>query len=152
MQVAGDAAKPFADRINKIKKDLNIKAPDVFFRLIPMGIDQLNNGVESLNLIQRRLDDWGLSVDATREYRAMLDSGRICHGVMSSLSVLYVIDLMYQKYNPVREYRDIYDPPGIIWNQSYFENDVVSACAAIFVHNLPAHCFAGPLWISKKLH
>lgn len=143
VQVAGDVAKPFTDKINTIKVNLNVIAPDVFFRLIPVGLNQLTNGVESLSLIQQKIDDWGLSVDASREYREMLDSGRICHGIISSLSVLYIIDLMYQKYNPRREYHDIYDPPGIIWNQSYFENDVVSACAAIFLHNLPARCFAG---------
>ena len=73
----------------------------------------------------------------------MISSGQICHSIISSLSILYVIDLMCHKYNPSREYRDIYDPPGINWNQSYFENDVVPACSAIFVHNLPNRCFVG---------
>jgi hypothetical protein len=71
----------------------------------------------------------------------MIDSGRICHGIISALSVLYVIDLMYHKYNPRRTYSDIYEPHNINWNQTYFENDIVSACAAIFVHNLPSRCF-----------
>lgn len=144
-QVARDILSPFTDQINKIKQTLGVSAPDVFFRFIPVGIDQLTNGVGSLGLIQRQLEDWGLSVDAHREYREMLDSGRVCHGIMSSLSVLYVIDLMYQKYNPSREYRDFYEPPGINWNQRYFENDVVPACSAIFVHNLPEHCFTNGL-------
>lgn len=140
-QVARDILKPFTGQINKIKETLGVEAPDVFFRLTPVGIDKLTNRIGSLDLIQERLDQWGLAVDADREYSDMLFSGQMCHGMMSSLSILYVIDLMYQKYNPGREHRNIYEPVGINWNQTYFENDVVSACSAIFVHNLPARCF-----------
>jgi len=50
----------------------------------------------------------------------------MCHGIISSLSVLYMIDLLYQQEK---------------WDQRDFENDVVPACAAIFVHNLPTRCF-----------
>ncbi|BCG45664.1 hypothetical protein GEOBRER4_n0427 [Citrifermentans bremense] len=140
-QVARDILKPFTGQINKIKETLRVEAPDVFFKLVPVGLDGLRNDRNSLDLIQQRLDQWGLRVDAAREYNDMLESGQMCHGIMSSLSVLYVIDLMYQKYNPQREHRDIFAPVGINWNQAFFENDVVSACSAIFVHNLPARCF-----------
>ena len=46
--------------------------------------------------------------------------------------------MLYQKHNPLRGY-DYKKHNG--WSQSYFENDVVSACSAIFIHNLPDHCF-----------
>lgn len=141
-QVAKDILKPFTDQINRIKHALGVAAPDVFFRVVPVGIDQLTNGASSLDLIQSHLNDWKLEIDASSEYNNMIESGRTCHGIISSLSVLYVIDLMYHKYNPHREYRDIFEPLGINWNQSYFENDVVPACSAIFVHNLPGRCFA----------
>jgi len=141
VEVAKDILEKYTNQVNWIKKKLGAAASDVFFRLTPVGIDQLTNGVRSLNLIQQQLDDWGLAVDANREYGDMLDSGRICHGIISSLSVLYVIDLMYQQYNSGREYRNIYEPSNINWNQSYFEDDVVPACSAIFVHNLPNRCF-----------
>lgn len=131
----------YANKINEIKASLDVAAPDVFFRVTPVGIDHLTNGLSSLTLIQQQLTAWGLAIDVNREYRRMLDSGMICHGIVSSLSVLYVIDLMYQKYNRNREHRDIHEPAGINWNQSYFENDVVAACSAIFVHNLPSRCF-----------
>ena len=140
-QVARDILKPFTDQINRIKRDLGVAAPDVFFKVVPVGIDQLTNGARSLVLIQGHLDDWGLEIDASSEYDNMIESGRVCHGIISSLSVLYVIDLMYHKYNPDRKYQDISEPSGINWNQSYFENDVVPACSAIFVHNLPGRCF-----------
>jgi len=52
--------------------------------------------------------------------------------MISSLAVLYVIDLMYQKYNPTREYRDIFvEGSNISCNQSCFENDVIPACEVI---------------------
>lgn len=92
-------------------------------------------------MIQKWLNRWGLVIDARGEYARVVNSGNICHGIISSLSVLYIVDLMYEKYNPNRAYRNICEPPGINWNQSYFENDVVPACSAIFVHNLPDRCF-----------
>jgi hypothetical protein len=141
-QVAKDILKPFTDRINCIKRDLGVSAPDIAFKIVPVGLYNLTNDVDSLGLIQEWLTKWELSIDARAEYEAMLESGSICHGIISSLAVLYVIDLMYQRCNPSREYRDIFNPPGINWNQSYFVNDVVPACSAIFVHNLPERCFS----------
>lgn len=141
VQVAKDIMKPFTDQINNIKRDLSVARPDVFFRVVPVGLDKLSNDVSSLCLIQEWLDRWRLRIDAREEYARMVDSGRICHGMISSLSVLYVVDLLYQKYNPRRAFVDIHEPRGINWNQSYFENGIVSACSAIFVHNLPERCF-----------
>jgi len=140
-QVARDILKPFTDQINRIKHALCVAVPDVFFKIVPVGIDELTNGANSLDLIQTHLVEWRLEIEAKSEYDHMVESGQICHGIISSLSVLYVIDLMYHKYNPCREYRNIYEPDDINWNQSYFENDVVPACSAIFVHNLPSRCF-----------
>lgn len=140
-QVAKDILRPYTDEINSIKRALSVSRPDVFFSVVPVGLDELTNNVNSLDLVQEWLDRWQLRIDARAEYTHMVESGDVCHGMISSLSVLYIIDLMYQKYNPARAYVDIHDPPSINWNQSYFENDVVPACAAVFVHNLPARCF-----------
>ena len=140
-QVAKDILKPYTDQINSIKRALAVNRPDVFFRVIPVGLAELTNGINGLDLIQGWLDRWGLRINAREEYSRMVESGDVCHGIISFLSVLYVIDMMYQKYNPQRVYADIHEPPGINWNQSYFENHVVPACAAVFVHNMPARCF-----------
>lgn len=141
-QVAKDILRAFTDKINMIRRDFDVGARDIFFRIAPVGLEELTNEVCGLELIQQWLDRWGLVINAADEYGAMVESGNICHGMISSLAVLNVIDIMYQKHNPAREYRDIYYPPGINWSQSYFENAVVPACSAIFVHNLPARCFA----------
>jgi hypothetical protein len=141
VQIAKDILRPYGEKINEIKRSLDVPAPDVHFRIAPVGIETLQGNVSSINLIQERLDEWGLEIDARGEYRRMIDAGEMCHGMISGLSVLYVLDLLYQRYNPEREYRDVLVPGNISWNQEYFEEDIVSACSAIFIHNLPARCF-----------
>lgn len=55
------------------------------------------------------------------------------------------------KFNPDREFKDIYprqplerigDKRHANFNQKYFAEDVVSACAAIYIHDLPAGSFS----------
>lgn len=140
-QVAKNILVPFSNQINSIKRSLGVSRPDIFFQIVPQGLDILANEQNSLDMIQYWLNRWRLQIDARREYREMIDSGGICHGMISSLSVLYVIDLMYQRHNPDRVYQNLYEPPGLNWNQQFFEDHVVPACAAIFVHNLPSRCF-----------
>ncbi len=142
-QVAKDILRPFAAKINEIKKTLGVRSPDIYFKVVPVELENLTNGLNSFDLIQERLDEWELRINAREEYNQMIASGDICHGMISSLAILYLIDLMYQKYNPKRKYSDIYAKgSNINWNQTFFESDVVSACSAIYIHNLPNKCFA----------
>ncbi len=140
-QVAQGILRPFTDQINKIKQELDNTRPDVYFRIIPIGIHKLSGNRNSLQMIQNWIDGWGLKIDAQGEYEKMVTSGNVCHGIISSLSVLYVIDMLYRKYNPAQGYEDVLDPLGVNWNQRDFDNEVVPACSAIFVHNIPAQCF-----------
>lgn len=141
-QVSKEILRPFAAKINEIKKTLSVSAPDVYFKVVPVGLENLTNGLNSFALIQEHLNKWELPINVKQEYNRIIDSGEICHGIISSLAILYVIDLMYQKYNPKREYVDIYAiNTNINWNQTYFERDVISACSAIYIHNLPSRCF-----------
>jgi hypothetical protein len=147
IQIAKDILKPFSTKINEIKKAGNISAPDIGFNVVPVGIENLTNGKESLTLIQKTIDDWGLDIDAKNEYLLTIKKHEVCHGQISALSVLYILDLFYAKFNPNRIYSDIYDnEKHVNWNQKYFENDIVPACTAIFLHNLPQRCF-----INKKI-
>lgn len=142
VQVAKDILRPFTAKINEIKGNLDVRSQDLYFKVVPVGLVNLKNNLNSLDLIQERLDEWDLQINAQKEYNQMINSGEICHGIISSLAVLYVIDLMYQKYNPKRKYSDIYAmSSNINWNQTYFERDVISACSAIYTHNLPNRCF-----------
>ncbi|MHC4771982.1 MAG: hypothetical protein ACYS8S_00080 [Planctomycetota bacterium] len=93
-----------------------------------------------VNYKEDQIDSWDLSVDVMAQFKSTFDSGSVCHGMLSAISVLRTIDLMYQKHNPRRLYEDIRGDYSS-WDQTYFERDVVPACAAIFLHNLPATCF-----------
>jgi len=144
IEIANNVAKPFTDNINSIKNSILLNAPNISINIVPVGLEKIQNDINSLDLIQKKLDIWRISVDSNEEYRKMLMSGKICHGIISSLSVLWIIDLIYQKYNPERKYKNICIPNTMICvNQKYFENDVVSACASIFLHNLPIKSFNG---------
>jgi hypothetical protein len=141
VQIAKDAMlSRFAQKINDIKDSIGVSTPDIHFKIVPVGLEKLKNDINSFELIQAKINEWGLQINPMKEYKRMTDSGNICHGMISALAVLYLIDLMYQKNNPKRERRDIYKH-NINFNQVHFETDVVSACAAIFIHNLPDKCF-----------
>jgi len=107
-QVAKDILRPFTEKIKKIKRNLDVHSPDVYFKVVPVGFENLTNDLSSFDLIQERLDEWELRINAKKEYKQMVDSGDICHGMVSSLAILYVIDLMYDKYNKKRKKTDIY--------------------------------------------
>ena len=48
----------------------------------------------------------------------MIENNRMDHGIISALTVLYLIDLMYDKNNPGRKYDSVYKE-GSDWNQKY---------------------------------
>jgi len=141
-QIAKDLLKIFADPINDIKKELGLSVPDIYFQTIPIGLEKLCNNKNTLKLFQKCFDKWAIEINAQSEFNKMIESGEICHGIISALSLVYVIDLLYQKYNPSRKYKDIRAvEDNTSWNQNYFEKDVIQAGAAIFLHNLPMECF-----------
>lgn len=143
VEVSSNIARPFADKINELKRRWGVSRPDIQIQVIPVGLENLSGDVNGLDLIQKRLVDWRLDIDASQEYHRMVCSGTTCHGMISGLAVLHVIDMMYQRYNPSREHRNVHasGTPGS-WNQGFFEEDVVSACSAVFIHNLGKQCFA----------
>jgi hypothetical protein len=141
-EIGKNVIKPYVDNINKIKKEIGVDVRDLKATIQIDGIEKLTNDRNSFDLIQRRLNDWELKINAKQTYEKMTNSGEICHGMIGSLSILYIIDLLYQKHNEKREYNTIFIPgTGIDVNQEYFEIDVVSACSAIFIHNLPNEYF-----------
>jgi hypothetical protein len=137
----------YLETINSSKEKIGVAAPDIHFPIDFSKLVELRNDKNSFDLIQNRLTEWNLHIDARAAYKEMSNSGRVNHGVMSGLSVLYLIDLLYQKFNPKREYKDITVPQAstrVNFNQIYFERDVVSACAAIYIHSL------SPEWFTRK--
>jgi hypothetical protein len=144
LQIATDALiTPYVNTINSIKRSIGSNQPDLAFGINLIGLTILNNEINALDLIQERVKRWDLDIDAKKSFEAMSTSGQINHGIVSSLAVLYVVDILYQAYNPERVYSDILTPgKSVNFNQKYFERDIVSACSAIFVHALPISHFA----------
>jgi len=145
-QTAAKLSKSFADQMNAIGQSLDADLPTMNFAHELKGLDRLTDGASGLSLIQGRIDSWGLRISAGHEYAKKMGSGEICHGMLSGLAILKIIDLMYHKYNPRGHYHDVFTRGGINWNRSFFDDHIVSACSAIFIHNLPDGCFeAAPL-------
>lgn len=143
VEIGSSTMGAFSSEINRIEHRLcPRRTPRVLFLVRPVGFERLTRGRSALALLQDRLVEWNVNVDVRHEYRRMMRTGRICHGMLSSVAMLYVIDLMYYRQNPTGAGQNdlIADPR---WNQTYFDRHVVSAAAAIFVHNLPKASFGG---------
>lgn len=141
VQIAKEALlKRLTSAINKTRTTIGISRPDVYARIELVNIDKLQNNLSSFDLIQNRIDEWGLSINVEQEYAATVKTGDINHGIVSSLSLLYLLDVLYEKHNHARLHEPVI-VDGVDFNQLYFERDIVSACAAIYLHNLQSHCF-----------
>ena len=125
----------YFEKVKGIKNHLGIASSNPTMNIVPKNFEKITNNKNAFDYIQNRIDEWGLKVDVEKKYSEMRSSNTICHGMISALTVLYLIDLMYQKHNPERKYNDS------DWSQEYFETDVVSACSAIFLHNLRDDAF-----------
>lgn len=112
----------------------------------------LNQDKNAFNIIYDRLKAWDLDVEVIDNY--VKNEEKLDHGIMSSLILLYTIDQVYQAHNPERKYGNFYVEVRIAeenfylnCSQDIFDGDIIDACAAIFVHNLPEKCFE-----SKKIN
>lgn len=149
IQVASNyLLKPFGDNINKIMESLGVENKNLHFKIAVDGFENLTNDKNSFDLIDKRIDEWDIDIHSKEVYNRMLESGKIDHGIISSLTLLNVIDLIYQKYNPERKYSDVIKN-DVNFNQKFFEHDVVSACSAIFIHNLNSEDFPTKIDRSK---
>lgn len=140
LEIAQEVIEIYFKEVEGIKNNLGIASSNPTIKnptmnIMPKNFEKLTNNKNTFDYIQNRIDEWGLKVDVEKKYSEMSSSNIICHGMISALTVLYLIDLMYQKHNPKRKYNDS------DWSQEYFETDVVSACSAIFLHNLGADAF-----------
>jgi hypothetical protein len=141
LEIANQAIMtPFFVNAQEIRNALGVRSL-LGLRLVPVGLNHLTNHRTSLEIIQQQISRWDLAINARTEYRRSVNSGNINHGIVGSLILLNMIDAMYQKYNRTRESARVIDN-GVDWNQDFFERDIVPACSAIFLHNLPVSCFS----------
>ena len=128
----------FIKTINQIKRDVGIQTDDIVEQTILNKLIDLQNGNNALDIIQHRLDSWKLPIDT----RQSIQAKQVDHGIMSALVILYAVDLLYQHNNAGRVRQDIIGKSSNVnWNQDYFLNDIINACSAMFIHNLPQNCF-----------
>lgn len=143
LQIAARVGSPFCDELNSISKDLGIDIPPVEYQ-VPriLGLDRLAGWRSGLQLIQDQLDRWRVGIHAREVYAERTGRNKVCHGVVSALTVLKVIDMSYAKENSRRKGRDL-NVGDVDWDRAWFDDHVVPACTAIFLHNLEARRLAG---------
>lgn len=141
LEIAARVGEPFGNRLNEIADEIGVEIVPVRFIAPQLAdIERLTQGNNSIDLIQKRLAQWGLDIDVNSAYEESAKKGTVCHGVISALAILRVLDMLYQKNNGAREHIEVFIK-GVDWNQTYFEQDNLSACAAIFLHNLKPKWF-----------
>jgi hypothetical protein len=141
VEIASRVADPLGRALNSMADRIESDIPRVR-RAGPRleNLDLLTHGVSGIAVIQECLSGWHIDVNAADAYREGTDSDRVCHGVVGAMAVLRVIDMLYSKSNPDREFRRIVIA-NVDWNQQWFIEENVPACAAIFLHNLNARWF-----------
>ena len=142
IKIAQGILKTYSEQRNILCKDLGFNTPNISFQIRPMGFENLCNGENSFELIQKCLKKWKLDIDIESDFEKTINEGKIRHGAISALSVLNSIDLYYQKYNPERKFETALEPHSAIdCDQTNFVDDIIPACAAIFIHDMPPEYF-----------
>ena len=135
VEIAHNIREPFANELNDILESINSPSPRVEPETYPQNLDKLCEDGDGNEIIQKRLTEWALGIDIEHYYGWLRKKRRTDHGVVSALAQLKVIDASYYNVNPDREYRDI-NRNGLNFNQENFDLDIVSASAALFIHNI----------------
>lgn len=149
-----DSLSLFEKKVDEIKKDYVTKhnlfqhnysgengAINSTTKIIPFKVDdesigQLTREPNSFELIRNylRLNN---EIDLKKEYLDF-DKNKIHHGIISSLAVLSIIDLMYYTNNSSGECSSkivITKEGKTDFNQKYFNNDIIPACSAMYIHS-----------------
>ncbi len=102
----------------------------------------LTTGENALALIQNVFSSrWDLEASSSGSYNSCQNTGRIKHGVISSLLVMSHIDLLYKKNNPSDLPEGVNSGNGLSWGRQDFYESIVPACAAIMLHDASMSSF-----------
>lgn len=105
-------------------------------------LSTLTNNPSGVKRIGTRVKEWGLKIDIENAFHNVIcEDEEAPHGMVSALSVLYVLDRLYEYHNPDRNTDMPANVQGVSYGQQYFDNDIVSACTAIFLHDLDKKYF-----------
>jgi hypothetical protein len=121
--------------LNDIIGEINVPSPRITDDAYPENLGALCNDESGHSLIQDRLTEWALGIDVHEYYGWLKRKNRTDHGVIGALAQLKVLDAVYQKHNPDRRKEN--EVVGYLnFNEENFRLDIVSASAALFIHNI----------------
>lgn len=140
VEIGHNLVKPFVDKMNDILDEINSPSPKLEPQIYPKNLEKLCGNWNANEIIQKRLTKWALGIDVEDYYEWLKKKNKTDHGVISALSQLKVIEAMYYKVNPRRKNEDIYQD-DLNFNQRNFDLDLVSASAALFIHNIDLNYF-----------
>jgi len=135
IEIAHNIKRLWADEVNDILESLNSPSPRVDPELYPGHLNELCEHYDANEIIQKRLTEWDLGIDIEDYYEWLRKESRTDHGIISALSQIKIIDALYYKVNPNKDYKNI-NQNGLNYNQENFDLDIVSASSALFIHNI----------------
>lgn len=149
-EIAFYLTKKIEEHINGMANQYRINVPMLKSSNTIINLEKLTRSPSSKGLLTARFKKWGFSFSAGSLYGKMKSEHNVDHGIVSSMLVLKVMDILYNHYNPDR-IRESKLEDRNDWNYENFENQIVNSCASIFIHNLPTELFIYEK-IDKMMH
>lgn len=143
VEIAHNLSRSYFEMVNIIGETYYEPLPSIKFKSMPSNINRLKKYKirTSFYAINKYLKKWQIKIDSRKIYDKTINDGNICHGMLSALTILFLIDKMYQQNNPQRICKYVEGVDHSSWDETYFNQDIVPACAAIFVHNIDKKYF-----------
>ncbi len=121
--------------VNEYNQNLGTNSPDLTWRWTFKNLEKLTDGRSSLRLLSSRFRKWRLQPRSAVLFRDMMKNDDMDHGIVSSLLVLKITDMIYRHYNPnFALYIDSID--GVDYSYRHFKRHIINAASAIFLHNI----------------
>lgn len=149
-EIAFFLAKKVDELVNTIVETHRNTTPKLKSSHIIINLENLTKTTSSTYLLTKRLRMWGFEFSASSLYKDMKFRNTVDHGILSSMILLKVLDVLYSVHNPkrIKKYHQV---NGNDWNYKNFENEIINSSASIFIHNLPVILFKKTK-INKKDH
>ena len=113
------------------------------FKIRDENVGKLTSCKNSFELIEEYLK-LDREISLKKEYLDLYHEKNHHHGMIGSLAVLSIIDLLYYTNNPCGKCSPtiVYTKEGKIdFNQRYFNKDIIPACSAIYIHSHESEWF-----------
>ncbi|HJH29593.1 MAG TPA: hypothetical protein C5S51_07870 [Methanosarcinaceae archaeon] len=113
------------------------------FKISDVNVGKLKSCKNSFELIEENLK-LDREINLRKEYLDLYHENIHHHGMIGSLAVLSIIDLMYYTNNPCGKCNPtivVINNVEIDFNQRYFNKDIIPACSAIYIHSLESEWF-----------